>query len=619
MAAQWSWIWPQVGATPINQGLDSEMFDRTDYPYSETFVREAIQNSLDARLDPSLPVHIRFAFHEDKIGKRRKFLQQAMDNRETAGLPVPGDWNSNKVRWITVEDSNTRGLLGSLENRKGDFWGYWLNFGLSNKTGTGRGGRGIGRVTFLIASRMHSVLGLSRRSDDGSTAGCGMCVLRADQYGDDFKSTHAYLAAAESGSVYALHDSPDFHRELEEAFNLQSYADNERTGLSLVIPYPHDELDEDGILAAAIDHFAPAILSGNLVVEVGVDRLDQAQIAQVAPCVADRIKTKALKSGVGRYLNLIKAGLGSPKTVVSIPGAKSKLSQHRETAEAEQLRSALAAEKTVIFKLMFPMVKGGVKSDVGIVVVAAPTPYGSSPIDRLFREGMGLPDVKSARPSDIDIVMLVEDEPLAQYLNFCEGKAHLDLLESKEVKQKLAEAGFEGGVDVRRLVKGLPDTLREYLTEESQEPDKSVWESYFSIADTKSEKRKVPQSKKDEDTPEPPPPPPPPPPPANVSAVLVDALPNGFRIKANPAYQKFPAKVEVTIAYADGSAKPSWSEFDFKAKDLAVTETQCEVDFTENKLRVPTWTADSCVEVSGFDTTRELDTRIRTESHASED
>ncbi len=25
------WIWPHVGATPISQGLDSEMFDRTDY------------------------------------------------------------------------------------------------------------------------------------------------------------------------------------------------------------------------------------------------------------------------------------------------------------------------------------------------------------------------------------------------------------------------------------------------------------------------------------------------------------------------------------------------------------------------------------------------------------
>src|SRR5690606_4631428 len=118
-----------------------------------------IQNSLDARLNEDEPVVIRFAFHEERIGKRSKFLQQAIAFREQAALAVPSDWETGKIKWITVEDSNTKGLLGGLDDRKGDFWGYWLNFGLSNKIGTGRGGRGIGRVTFLIASKMHTVLG----------------------------------------------------------------------------------------------------------------------------------------------------------------------------------------------------------------------------------------------------------------------------------------------------------------------------------------------------------------------------------------------------------------------------------------------------------------------------
>lgn len=56
VAQVWEWIWPRVGPTPISQGLDFEMFDRPDYPYSETFVREAIQNSLDARLNTEQPV-----------------------------------------------------------------------------------------------------------------------------------------------------------------------------------------------------------------------------------------------------------------------------------------------------------------------------------------------------------------------------------------------------------------------------------------------------------------------------------------------------------------------------------------------------------------------------------
>src|SRR6056297_2303126 len=182
----WSWIWPSVGATPIHQGLDSEMFDRTDYPYSETFVREAIQNSLDARLDPSKPVFVNFTFHSEGIGPRRACLEQVMAHRMKAGLEIPQEWNNGNVRWLLVEDFNSKGLGGSLTSRTSDFWNYWLNFGLSNKDGSGRGGRGIGRVTFLIASRLQSVVGYTRRNADGEHAVCGMAVLRAMEDGDNF-------------------------------------------------------------------------------------------------------------------------------------------------------------------------------------------------------------------------------------------------------------------------------------------------------------------------------------------------------------------------------------------------------------------------------------------------
>src|SRR5882757_2598845 len=81
ISSDWKWIWPRQGATPLSQGLDSEMFDRDDYPYSETFVREAIQNTLDARLDPSKPVVISFRFHRAALADRRAFLEGAIAYR----------------------------------------------------------------------------------------------------------------------------------------------------------------------------------------------------------------------------------------------------------------------------------------------------------------------------------------------------------------------------------------------------------------------------------------------------------------------------------------------------------------------------------------------------------
>jgi hypothetical protein len=104
---------------------------------------------------------------------------------------------------------------------------------------------------------------------------------------------------------------------------------------------------------------------------------------------------------------------------------------------------------------------------------------------------MSLPDVKSRRPVDLDLILLVDQEPLAQYLNFCEGKAHLDLLESKEVSSKLDEAGFADGLRIKRLVKSLSDELRYLMTEESDEPDSSIFEGFFSIPEAEGDRKKA--------------------------------------------------------------------------------------------------------------------------------
>jgi hypothetical protein len=618
--SNWSWIWPSVGPTPINQGLDSEMFDRVDYPYSETFVREAIQNSLDARLDRHQPVTIRFMFHEERMGQRKRFLEGAVEHRYKAGLTVPDEWEDEKIKWLTVEDSNTKGLLGDLDDRKGDFWGYWLNFGLSNKTGTGRGGRGIGRVTFLIASRMHTVLGITRRSTDQAVAASGMCVLKADQYDGDFKSTHSYLAEKEQGSIYDLHDSDEFHRGLEDAFKLAGHTDDDqRFGLSLVIPYPYEELDEDRILAAAIDHFAPAIVAGSLIVEVGIDRLDRDSIAQVAPCVTNSIKAPSIAEDVDRYLSLIEAGLNGGGSEVALDApSKNDLPDLRDREDVVALRKAILDGETVAFRLTFPLRRDGVATRVGLVATVAPTPYGKKPIDRLYREGMSLPDVRTRRQVDLDLLVLVEEGPLAEYLNLCEGKAHLDLLASKEVSAKLQDAGFEDGLKIRSLVKSLPDELRYLLTEDSDEPDSTIFEAFFSIPDPEADRKKAKKKEKPEPDPTPDDEPEPYPPP-NISAVVVDTLKDGFRLRANPDYQGFPATMRAVVAYADGSGKPGWSELDFEFSDLKTDWQDCTLEFADNRIVIPDWGPTSSVEVTGFDTRRELDTRIRTVSNATQD
>lgn len=347
-----------------------------------------------------------------------------------------------------------------------------------------------------------------------------------------------------------------------------------------------------------------------------MDRLDKDTIKRVAPCVSQHIKSGPVRGGTSRYLAMIEAGLAGSRSTIELPDARARLSDHRKLPDAERCREKLANGETIAFELAFPMTRSGQTTRVGLTVVAAPTPYGKMPLDRLFREGMSLPDVRSRRPADIDLVILIDQQPLAQYLNLCEGKAHLDLLESREVRAKLADAGFDG-IHVKRLVKSLPDDLRDFLTEKSTEPDTSVWAGYFSVPDTSSPKKNLP--KPTEKDPNSDPPAKVDPPEANPRAMLVDALEDGFCLRSNPDFSKFPAQAEITVAYADGSGKPSWSEFDFRFDELEISRQNCTVGFTDNRLQIEDWVLGSMIEVRGFDTRRELDIRIRTESNASAD
>jgi hypothetical protein len=609
----WKWIWPRVGPTPSSQNTDSEMFDRADYPYTETFVREAIQNTLDARLDFSSPAVIKFGFHQATLSSRRAFLEGAVKLREIADFPSVEDWKQDQISWVTIEDFNTRGLDGALDDRLGNFWNYWLNFGVSNKDGAKRGGRGIGRVTFLIASRMQTVLALTRRVDDDVTAGCGMTLLRTMRDEGVVRTTHAYLAENESDDVFGLHVAGDFNNALAAAFSLNGYKSAPtNSGLALVIPYPHADLTPNGILASAVEHFAPAILSGSLVVQVDDVTLDKGSIKDVGTSVSEKLHTRSIREDVKRYLELIEAGMSATRELKV--DSKAGLAVLRDTGEIKAMQAVCAAGKKIALNLSFTLKKNDAALPVSLKVVLAKTPEGQLPIDRFFREGMSLPEVKSSMPGELDMVLLVDDENLATFLNLCEGKAHLDLLESKEVRAKLEKNGYHLPILLKRFIKGLPTELRALLTPDITQPEIDVFDAFFALPDDSSEKKKAKGTKADVS-----PAPPSPPPPPRISPIIMETLADGFRVAANPSYGDWPINVSVTMAYADGTRKPAWSIYDFAPENLSSQTADCDAIFSNNKLTARNCGPTFAVEVTGFDILRELDTQIKVWKNAQND
>lgn len=614
----WNWIWPYMGATPVTQGLDLEMFDRSDYPYSETFVREAVQNSLDARLDRSKPVRIHFTFHEKPREQCEAFLSEAISFREQAGLEIPTEWTEGYIKWLAVEDFHSKGLSGSLTKRESDFWNYWLNFGISNKDGSGRGGRGVGRITFLIASRLRSVIGYTRRSKDGQSAVCGMSVLRAQQEKAGFRSTHAYLASEQRNDIYALHDSEEFVSQVREAFCFSGYDGEFTSGLALAIPYPNDKITQDGILAAAIENFAPAVMGRDLVLNVDGRILDESSITEVAEDVSENFNSVEIQKDITRYLHLIKCASKQPTLEITWPEQRSELEVLREEEAVKSIRERLDDRHDVVLSVNMMLEQNGEQETVELRAAIATTPSEKKSIDRLFRDGMSLPDVRAKNdPGQIDLILLVEDPLLVTYLNFCEGKAHLDLLENQEVKEKLKEEGFSGGITVKRLVKNFPGDIRRLLSPDISEPVADVFLKFFSIPEDESPGKPRPQKPSPDDDPDYPDPPP-----SSIPPFFVDRLPDGFHIRANPEFskEKWPINLTATLAYADGSRRPSWDKYDFRLEKLTVSHQDCKITTKkDNRLRAHDCGSNCSIKVAGFDTKRELDTSIRWDRDAQKD
>lgn len=612
----WRWKWPSAGPNPVHQGLDLEVFDRPDYPYSETFVREAVQNSLDARLDPSKPVCMRFTFHEGPKKQSEAFLADVIQFRKQADLDIPEEWNDNHVKWLVVEDFNTEGLSGSLNDRSSDFWNYWLNFGISNKDGRGRGGRGIGRVTFLIASRLKTVIGYTRRYEDSRSAVCGMAVLKAHQDGNNFLSTHAYLAQAEQGSIYSLYDSKEFLGQVQTTFRFSGYDGEFTSGLGLAILYPHKKLERDGILAAAIANFSPAIMDGTLVLDVDGIVLNKSSMAKVAEEVSENFNDVAIKEGVSRYLDLIKHTKNPPEHEIMWPTRSKDWHDLKESDMVKSILDKLENQCHVVCSIQMYLEQHGKENLVELKAVVAATPPEKRSINQLFRGGMSLPDVWSKSDQEqFDLVVSVEDSLLVTYLNLCEGKAHLELLENEEVLQKLEQRGFTNRRKIKRAVKSFLKDMCWLLTPDILEPSADVFKKFFSIP--KPTKRPSPQRQGLDDSPDDMIPLP-----LNLAPFLVEHLTEGCRVRANPEYDEsaWPINLTVTFAYANGARRPPWDEHDFLLENLSLHYEDCQITTRKgNRVRASDCGSNCSIRVTGFDTNRELDATIGWDRNAPED
>ena len=290
-----------------NQNPFQGEFFSADLP--QRFVRESVQNSLDARAGRD-PVTVRFtisgpggavsAEHADRYltGLRPHF--EAVVRSESANVGSDSDRRrelehraalfDGSLPFLVVEDFGTTGLHGDIRANDiraegNDFWGFFRSIGISPKDDDAGGSWGLGKWVFPDASKLNAFIGVTRRageerfllmgqamlklheSDGRKYPPVGFFAARSDEEDRDWLPMPVESVGLSPDDVEADHDvGGSLVRDAMIDFGLRPGG---QPGTSVVIPHPMDELTDPGNLAYAVirQYFHP-IIAGDLVAEI---------------------------------------------------------------------------------------------------------------------------------------------------------------------------------------------------------------------------------------------------------------------------------------------------------------------------------------------------------------
>lgn len=633
------WIFePQRGLKRGPQEAElfkSEQTAEGEYAGNDALVREILQNAIDART-PGETLRLRLAVHEATdapsasalatyFGRLRSPLEQRNVEFDLHGQP------NIACRFLVCEDFGTGGLEGDhLLNQdpvpgarsRQDFYWFWRNIGRSGKTGEDLGRWGLGKTVYRAASQAGTMFGLTVRKSDNRALLMGQAVLQIHTHDGREYVPEGYWCERVDESGLALPITSG--EELERFRSDWKLSRTMESGLSVVAPYIHPEINAARLLEAVAVNFFLRIVRGDLVVEVvGRDlpmvRLDQSTIEDACTRM-DWTGPKRMKRHTPPPIAFTRRCLKLSSLPETLLLGRDKVPELDADAFSEQLvhemRRDFAAGELVSarVRVWLPTLKGGGQEGFADVHVRR-SKDGSTCESYYIREGMTITKISSPTTRrGIQSLVLVEPGPLAELLGDTEGPAHEDWHTSSD-RPSLRWKTWKGRVKfARRIV----DNFVELLTPPVTEPDFDLLSDFFSIDRVTSPQRRPKAGDEREDrpafdtiTPGPPP------------WFILNARAGGFTIGRNKgvAVPK-GAKLRVTAAYDLPSGDPvrNWSPFDFeftlngKAGIVPRGAGLTPEEVAGNSMLLAIAEEDFKLLVEGFDRYRDLYIRVEDES-----
>jgi hypothetical protein len=593
---------------------------------AQAVIREAIQNSLDARTRPPTEpaeVRIRLGLGSEALdaGQLAPFVRDVWPHlsAKSNGLedpPVEG----SRCQYLTIEDFGTSGLEGDPEawthNEKvtNSFYLFFRAEALSDKAGDERGRWGVGKLVFPRSSRGSTFFGYTVQRDTGRHLLMGRMILKHHKVGGV-----EYRPDAMYGVRRRTHGDDDFVVPVEDQAVLQQFRKAfgitrlDEPGLSVVVPWVEDPLifaPEMLAKAVAAEYLLP-ILRDDLIVNVrsGATRLriDRSELLRQSPTWSD--DDLKLRLVLGRFAAGLRPGQVRRTAAADRTNSPKWPENALDDSTAEAVRDDLERGEPVAIDVPITVEKKDgttTPSQLRVHMVRTGSPSNVSPV--FVRDGITVTSAKGRSIPGYATLVTIDDGALATLLGDAENPAHTEWRpNTRGFKEK-----YKFGPAYLEFVRGAPFHVFRSIFDQDSEDDRFALGAFFPdmITEpgdtTRGGKPKTRAGGGKSAVPKLPPRP---------RRYTLQRIRGGFRLSTGDPIAEMPRILQVRVAYdvRRGNPLKAYQPFDF---DLARADMSIDADgvkilhLTQNLLECEVISTPFRVDVTGFDEHRDLYTRV---------
>jgi hypothetical protein len=641
--------WKFKPKTKDDMGVDpfQDEFFKTGYVggFSHALLRETIQNSLDAksagndsvRVDISIFRNIRFAGDENY-----QFFFTDLDNH----LKAPNNGISNRpapdapLDFLVIEDFNTTGLEGDPhradipeEGTTGEnFFYFWRNYGRSGKSGKERGRWGLGKTVFSAVSKINTFFGLTIRESDHRPLLLGQSVLKIHNI-----ENQPYMPYGGFGRFRDSLGEQFFPIPLEDKSTIEKFTQAfhlKRTtepGLSIVVPFPYQDITAESLKSGMIKQFFYPIMAGTLSVTIHEnDSCISLNRESILTLITNGAFLTSEFNGDAEDVNLLKlfnfakqaiemkteeyVTLNVPENITAAPTWDDQLFSD---ISLQELRKNFDQGIVIGFRIPVKVERKGHQSRISWFKAFVQRDGKLQGAENYFiREGITISGISSFKDKGIRGMVVIDEGDLTTLIGDAENPAHT---EWQKDSSKFRERYHHGPSTLNFVKASLREIIRR-LMKPAEGVDKELLGEIFYVDipefQTPEEKpRKAPDKEKKGDQQgkipvievE-----------GRAKPVFVTKISGGVRIYHNPDSSKKISSVEVKFAYAvrKGNAilKYRSPDFDLGKKPIEISGSGYTlIRASENTLIFDVTDQAFDLAVTGFDEQRDL---IIRSSHA---